>query len=238
MQPNTALPSSLRQSSNHCKAPTRAVPVQGAATRHTQSLDPNRRPYTTDRLFSTQTTRHNTLVPARVPGPVPQCATMRQLQFQSQRAMKFTNCKTQSASQVARTHELVLSPHKRRLSHGQTSSVQSPSGRLDSSSTNKSLFPFTHQHVVTQNAADTSAPKPVDVVGPSDLRIHVRVLSPQASSRRLRLRAVPSPAVGPRTGLFTASCCICRRCCFYVGKGTIPSALGRGSLSSNGVSIR
>ena len=54
MKPNTALQSSLRQSSNHCNSPTHAVPAQGAAPRHTQSLDPNRRPYTTERLLCTQ----------------------------------------------------------------------------------------------------------------------------------------------------------------------------------------
>ena len=83
--------SSLRESSQHCKAPICThVPEQMPI------VDPNRRPYTTERLLFTQD--RQILVPARVPGPVPRCATMRQLQFQSQTAMNFTNRKTRKAS--------------------------------------------------------------------------------------------------------------------------------------------
>ena len=53
--PNTALQSSLRQRSNHCKAPNHAVhtlPEHRAEPR--QLFDPNRRPYATERLLFTQ----------------------------------------------------------------------------------------------------------------------------------------------------------------------------------------
>ena len=110
-KPNTALQSSLCQSSNHCKTPNHAVPAQGAAPRHTQSLDPNRRPYTTERHLFTQNNTAPQSFQLVFRGPVPRCATMRQLQFQSQ------NCdevhKFQDAKCVAHqtdAHELLNNP--------------------------------------------------------------------------------------------------------------------------------
>ena len=104
MKPNTALQSSLRQSSNHCKSPNHAVPAQGAAPRHTQALDPNRRPYTTERLHFTQdeTTPHSFQLVFRVQSH----DARRCVNSNSNRntAMKFTNLKTRTASHTGRTH--------------------------------------------------------------------------------------------------------------------------------------
>ena len=102
MKPNTALRSSLRQSSNHCKTPNHAVLAQGAAPRHTQSLDPNRRPYTTERLHFTQ---DNTATQSfQLVFRVQSHDARRCVNFNSNRktAMKFTNLKTQNASHTER----------------------------------------------------------------------------------------------------------------------------------------
>ena len=103
-KPNTALQSSLRQSSKHCKTPNHAVSAQGAAPCHTQSLDPNRRPYTTERLLFTQdsTATQSFQLVFRVQSHDAQ----RCVNSNSNRktAMKFTNRKTQNASHTERMH--------------------------------------------------------------------------------------------------------------------------------------
>ena len=89
--------------------------------------------------------RHNALVPARVPGPVPRCATMRQLQFQSQSCDEVH--KSQDANRAARrmnTRALFVSPH----STFETTSRQVPFHslvRLPRFLRDKqSIFPFTN----------------------------------------------------------------------------------------------
>ena len=114
-KPNTALQSSLRQRSNHCKTPNHAVPVQGAAPRHTQSLDPNRRPYTTERLHFTQ---DNTATQSfQLVFRVQSHDARRCVNSNSNRktAMKFTNLKTQNASHTERFHMNCPSIPQRRL---------------------------------------------------------------------------------------------------------------------------
>ena len=103
-KPNTALQSSLRQSSNHCKTPNHTFPAQGAAPRRTQSLDPNRRPYTTERLRCTQ---NNTATQSfQLVFRVQSHDARRCVNSNSNRktAMKFTNLKTQTASHTGRIH--------------------------------------------------------------------------------------------------------------------------------------
>ena len=103
-KPNTALQSSLRQGSNHCKTPNHAVPAQGAAPRHTQSLDPNRRPYMTERLHFTQ---DNTATQSfQLVFRVQSHDARRCVNSNSNRktAMKFTKLKTQNASHTERMH--------------------------------------------------------------------------------------------------------------------------------------
>ena len=104
LKPNTALQSSLRQGSNHCKTPNHAVPEQGAAPRHTHSLDPNRRPYMTERLHFTQdnTATHSFQLVFRVQSH----DARRCVNSNSNRktAMKFTNLKTQNASHTEWLH--------------------------------------------------------------------------------------------------------------------------------------
>ena len=111
MKPNTALQSSLRQSSNHCKiTDTRSSSTGCSTTPHTITRPEPPSLYDgTSPLHSSQYS--NTLVPARVPGPVPRCATMRQLQFQSQHCDEVH--KSQDANCVAHrtnTHKLLDNP--------------------------------------------------------------------------------------------------------------------------------
>ena len=103
-KPNTALQSSLRQRSNHCKTPNHAVPKQGAAPRHTQSLDPNRRPYTTERLHFTQD--HTATQSFQLVFRVQSHDARRCVNSNSNRktARQFTNLKTQNASHTERMH--------------------------------------------------------------------------------------------------------------------------------------
>ena len=105
----------------HCKFPAskfqplqgqspRAIPAQGAATRHTQSLDPNRRPYTTDRLLFTQ--QQNTIHSFQLVFRVQSHDAQRCVNSNGNRktAMKFSNRSTQFTAHSARTHEHASSP--------------------------------------------------------------------------------------------------------------------------------
>ena len=84
-----------------------AVPGQGAAPRHTQSLDPNRRPYTTDCLRFTQ--QQDTMHSFQLVFRVQSHNARRCVNSNSNRTavMKFSNCKTQITAHSEQTHELV-----------------------------------------------------------------------------------------------------------------------------------
>ena len=189
MQPNTALQSSLRKSSNHCKSPMHAVPGQGAAPRHTQSLDPNRRPYTTDRLLVTQqqVTMHSFQLVFRVQSHAARRCVNSNSKCKT--ALKFTNPTTHVAAHSERTHECVSTTPQ---STFETTSRQVPVHVLDnqaasippqriSQSSRSQDTKCSHTPAVVGNRA----PKPVVRGGPRDLYPRTYVPSPRTPERRM-----------------------------------------------------
>ena len=149
MQPNTALQSSLRKSSNHCNHQTTQFQhrVQQHATHNhsTRTAVPIRRIVSSSLKDKTQT-----LVPARVPGPVPRCAMLRQLNSHAQscdEVRQLQDAKRSALRMDTRTHfvspQMTFEPTSKQVPFSSARQVASIPPRQANRSSRS------HQRVVT-----------------------------------------------------------------------------------------